>query len=304
MVLAMGCSKTDQSGAVEWKEGQPYVQEIEALGYPFAGEPSKDWRKWETVSFDSLGNKTEHVYHWDPTGTTVTTQYDAKGRKIGGKRTSTDQLGGVDYRIQWLEGGLVCVEEEFVHKESRVMMRTTTRRDSSGRLLETITENLQFPEMNGDSLRQTCHYDASGNLILEEDRYQGKTIPSVKYYLDSLGRPFKLERFDSEGKVSRTELLAHDDRGNVIRESAMDAGQSEAQLFRSRKWNDAGLVIEEHRYTGNCTTTGEASGQCRIQETIRHTYDAHGRPLTKDTFREGNTEPVMRLRYSYRPIAH
>lgn len=282
--------------------GGGYVQEVEALGYAFVGEPSTDWRLYETLRYDSAGREVEKQTHWDGGKTKIVTRYDKAGRKVLVKRTGQDRLGDVDYTTHWSEDGRKSTEEEYIHREERMILRTVTVFDSGGKVLERRIENHQFPEVGVDTQKTRYTYDGRGLLTFEEEFFQGRQIPSVRYGYDEKGQLVKLERFDADGNVSRTEYFEYDAQGRKKRLRMQDAGMAQAQLERTYGWDAGGRLLEEHLYGGDCSAEGEKKGQCRIVESVRMTYDAEGRPLTKDTYKEGKPEAVMQLRYRYAPF--
>jgi hypothetical protein len=307
MALALvACQPQTQSQPVNQPEtrGSGYVAEVQALGMHFGGVPSTDWRLYETIHYDSAGREVEKVTHWDGFGTQTRTQYDTKGRIVKMSRVSGDRTGNIDYTTSWSENGLESVLEEYAHNEKKVVSRVTKRLREDGKVLEEVTENLQFAEVGIDSQRVVCKYDANGFLVLKEEHFQGKVIPGTRYTNDSAGNPIQFDQSDSDGNVTETTYQEFDGNGKILRVFSKEAAAPEKELRRSNKWNSEGLLLETHTYIGNCSESGLSNGKCPIVQTIRYTFDTQGRILSMDTFLSGQSTASTRLKYTYKPFAH
>lgn len=279
-----------------------YVQQVEAKGFVIKGAVAADWKPYRRVRFDDQGREIERDELAELGAPRYTTSYDEKGRPVKVQRKGQDRLGDIDYTTVWSPDGRQSTEEEYIHREEKLITRTVKRYDSAGKVLERSVINLQFQEHGVDTQRTSYRYDAEGHLVHEAETFQGKTIPSVNYVYDKAGHLVKIERYDAEGNVSRTEVMEVDGAGRKLVLRVQEQGQPALRLEQRFSWTEAGLLAEEIRYGGDCSPAGEQHGKCIIQETTRYTYDAQGRPLTQDLYRLGESEPVQQLRYRYEPF--
>lgn len=281
---------------------QGYVQQVEAKGFVIKGMEAKDWMPFQRVRYDEAGRELERDELGELATPHYTTTYDAQGRKVKVQRKGQDRLGDIDYTTVWSADGLQSTEEEYIHREEKLVSRTIIRYDTAGKMLDRTVLNLQFPEYGVDTQRTMFTYNAAGLLVQEQERFRGKTIPGVTYSYDAQGHLVKVERYDADGKVSRTELYEVDAAGRKAALRVVEQGIPDQRLEQRFAWTEAGLIKEEIRYTGDCSASGEQSGKCMISETTRYTYDTEGRILTKDVLQLGQLEPARQLRYRYEPF--
>jgi hypothetical protein len=281
---------------------QGYVQYIEAKGYVIKGADAKDWMPYQRTRFDADGKELRREELSEFSEPVYTTSYDAQGRVVKVQRKGQDQMGDIDYTTTWSADGLESTEEEYIHREEKLIFRTITQYDTAGNVLQRTILGLQFKEYGVDTQRTINSYDTAGRLLKSQEYFQGKTIPSVDYTYNAAGHLVRIVRYDAEGKISRTENIEVDAQGRKVAVRVQEQGQAVTQLTERYVWDASGKVAEEIRYSGDCSPAGEQSGKCIIQETTRYTYDAQGRPLTQELSRLGASGPVMQLRYSYEPF--
>jgi hypothetical protein len=281
---------------------QGYVQQVEAKGFVIKGMEATDWTPYQRVRYDSAGREIERDELAELAAPRYTTTYDEKGRKVKLQRKGQDRAGDIDYTTVWSADGLQSTEEEYIHREEKLIARVITRMDSAGKILDRTALNLQFPEYGVDTQRTAMIYDTEGRLVEERESFRGKTIPSVRYTYNKIGHLVQVERYDADGNVSRTEAYEVDGEGRKTALRVTEQGNPTQRLERRFTWTAGGKLQEELLYTGDCSAAGEQSGKCMISETIRYTYDAEGRILTKDIYILGKSEPAQQLRYRYEPF--
>lgn len=281
--------------------GKNIRKKIFAKGKMRSGKEFKDYVLQAEYLLDSLGNEIEFTDHGDAFQTKIVTTRDAEGRELSKVRTGRDQTGKLEYRIVWNGDHTEQLEEEFSANEGRVVNKIRREYDTAGKLLSIKQEDLhigEFPMEHTTNFK----YDAKGNLIEETEFFGGKVVPGTKYTYSAKNECIRIDHFDSEGKLSQTNLNTYDKEGRLKQHELQDHGGyfKTPQLEARYEYDTKGLLAKEIHYKGNCTEAGQSSGDCPISETLTYTYDAEGRIATKRTERVTPSVVDMVEKYEYR----
>lgn len=281
--------------------GKNLRKKIFAKGKMRNGKEVIDFVLQEEYLYDSLGNEIQYISHADGFNTQVDTKRDAEGREISKVRTAKDQTGKLEYRIAWNGDHTVQEEEEFSSRESRVVNKFTRTFDQDGKLLSAEQEDLHildYPMKHKINFR----YNVQGKLVEEEEVVEGKVLPGTKYSYSEKGELTRIDHFDSEGKLSQTNFYQYNKEGKRTQHDLQDHGGyfKTPQLEARYEYDAKGQLTKEIHYKGNCTESGQSSGDCPISETISYTYDNEGRVATMRTQRAipSVVDMMERIEYS------
>lgn len=276
------------------------VRRVYALGFHFVGVPSTDWRLYEEYRYDDQGRVIRYESYFDGAGTVVTTQYDSTGHEVLKKHIRADLTPLIDYRSVWNADYTEQRIEEFAHQESRVVFKTVRHLDPTGTELWVEEEDLHA--LDAPILHTLKHVrDAKGRITEDRETFLGKEIVGVRYSYDQAGNPIKIERMDSEGKLSQTEYYAYDSAGRKTTRWFQDhqAYLNTKQLEARYAYDAEGRLTQEVHYKGACDEASEQVGRCPISETITFTYDDQGRVATEDHERSKQEPRSMKKRFEY-----
>lgn len=275
------------------------VMKVEALGYYLSGEPTVDWKLFETVEYDDNGKEIFRKDHFDPNGSETRTEYDSLGYE---KRKVTTGAAGakVEWKSTWNATHTQQQTEEFSALDSRVVGKSVRQFDDKGVLMESEEEDLHFLDA---PLRHKLRLvrNSAGQLIEERETMDGKEIVGVRYRYDADGNQIEIARMDNSGKPSQTETYEYDAQHRKTKHYLQEhtAYISSKQLEAIYEYDKDGHLVKEVHYKGLCDSKGVDAGKCPISLTITRTYDAEGRMLTEDREQLYPTKSTMKKRISY-----
>lgn len=276
------------------------VKRVYALGYHFAGVPSTDWRLYEEFHYDDKGLEIKYESFYDGAGSIMTTQYDSAGHEILKKQENVAHAPLIEYRSTWNSDYTEHRMEEFAHAESRVVFITVRHLDKQGVELSVDDEDLHALDA---PISHTLKHvrDPQGRLVEDREKFLGKEIVGARYTYDAAGNPTKIERMDSDGKLSQTEFFAYDESGRKTTRWFQDhqAYLNTKQLEARYSYDAQGRLVKEVHYKGACDEASEQVGKCPILETVTFTYDDQGRLATEEHLRSGQEPATMKKRFEY-----
>ncbi|MFN8395654.1 MAG: hypothetical protein U0176_13525 [Bacteroidia bacterium] len=276
------------------------VKRVYALGYHFGGVPSTDWKLYEEIRYNDAGQEIQLESFYDGVGSIMSTQYDSSGHEILKKLESSAHAPLIEYRSTWNADHTEQRTEEFAHAESRVVFKTVRHLDQAGTELWVEDEDLHAIDA---PISHTLKHvrDAKGRVTEDKETFLGKEIVGTRYSYGAAGNPVKIERMDSEGKLSQTEFFAYDESGRKTTRWFQDhhAYLNTKQLEARFTYDAQGRLMKEVHYRGACDEASEQVGKCPILETVTYTYDDQGRLATEEHLRSGQEPATMKKRFEY-----
>ena len=268
-------------------------------------------------AYDPNGNL---VSRTDPAGNTQRFEYDELNRETAridaaGARIETERNArGEVVALRDAEGLVSRFEYDALGRRTAVVtplgFRTETSWDANGNPTCLVDANAQagLQPKNRDRCTESRRYDELDRLVEVTDALGGVT----RYAWDRLGNRLEVTdpagkswrfAYDALGRVvsetdhaGRTRQYFHDEAGNVLREIDRLGRVSRFRhdvmnrLLRAEYEADGGAQQRSYDAEGNLQSASDGS------TTVRYTWDALGRLLTRDS------GTGLTLRYEYDPV--